>query len=76
MLILTCSIEMDFRIMFLVFTDNKKKVPENQTIYNGLIMSNTRTLRDYNTCESASISAAVLENVQQILLFNQHPSKR
>lgn len=62
MLVLTCSTEIDFTIMFLIFTVNKMKDSENQTIYNGLIMLNTQTLRENNTCESSSISDAVLEN--------------
>lgn len=62
MLILTCSTEIDFTIMFLIFTVNKMKASENQTSYNGLVVLNTQTLRDNNTCESSSISDAVLEN--------------
>lgn len=38
------------------------KASENQTIYNRLVVLNTQTLRDNNTCESSSISDAVLEN--------------
>lgn len=60
--IITWSIKTGFR-MFLIVTGNKKGAPENQTLYSGLIMSNTRRLRDCNTCESSSISDAVLENM-------------
>lgn len=65
----TCSTEIDFTIMFLILAVNKKKASEKQTIYNGLIILNTQTLRDYNTCESSSISDAVFGKCTGNLTF-------